>query len=52
MEINDITEHDDGSATLNITYSAKEVGYLLEKAFIDMLKDYVKTLPSYANNET
>lgn len=52
MDIHSITENDDGSATLNVTYSAKEVGYLLEKAFVDMLKDYVKTLPSYVNNET
>jgi hypothetical protein len=52
MDINDITEHDDGSATLQVTFSPKEVGYLLEKALVDMMRDYIEKTPSYAHNET
>ena len=52
MDINEIKENDDGSATLQVTFAPKEVGYLLEKALVDMLKDYIKTTPSYVHNET
>lgn len=52
MEILKVDEHEDGSATLQIDFSAKEIGYLVEKAMVDMLEAYIKTTPSYVHNET
>jgi hypothetical protein len=52
MLVNEIKENDDGSATLQVTFAPKEVGYLLEKALVDMLRDYIEKTPSYAHNET
>ena len=52
MLVNEINEHEDGSATLQVTFAPKEVGYLLEKALVDMLREYIEKTPSYAYNET
>jgi len=52
MLVNEVKENDDGSATLQVTFAPKEVGYLLEKALVDMMRDYIDKTPSYAHNET
>lgn len=45
MQVADITEHEDGSATINFDLTPQEVKQLLEYALQKIIREYVNTLP-------
>lgn len=44
MEVVKITENEDGSATLDVNFTEKEINILIEYAVVDILKKHINKL--------
>ena len=50
MKVLEVTEQEDGSAFVRLDLSAEEVGLLLEKAIIDVLKETIEQSKTNLDN--